>query len=568
MIASCRKGGAFLISDSKPEECFAPEDFDAEARMIGQAAEDFVREELLTQIDRIEKAEEGLMKSLDRKMGELGFTAAETPAVYDGLDLPKPTIALIVEKLGPEPATCLTLQAHAGLAVLPLVMEGNDAQKRKYLPKLASGEWCGSFCLSEPGSGSDALGMKTRAVPAPDGKGYIVKGEKMWVTNAGFADLFTVFARMDDRISAFLIERSFPGVTLGREEEKIGLHGSSTRRVAFEDVHVPAENLLGEAGKAHYAALNTLNLGRYKMAASGLGTGKYALELGVQYALQRHQFGKPIADFGLVKQKVAQMTARLFALESMLYRIGGDMNAAFHEVHHSDVTQPSATLLYRKAASEFAAENALVKFFGTEVQHFCADESMQIHGGYGYTEDFPIAKIFRESRVPRIYEGTNEINRINVTQGLIRRMSELGLDAAISVSQASWPTGVMEMALDAASRLKAVCLSVLKEAWREYGEDLKEQRQEVAAAIADLACYALALESVALRLPKLQEKDAGEMAALIFAREAIFAAHERTDFACQAMGLRPAFFDPPNIDSIAIGRALADKSLARGGYPF
>jgi alkylation response protein AidB-like acyl-CoA dehydrogenase len=417
---------AFLIEPAPAGSTFTPEDFDSETRMMGKAADDFVRNEVLPLLPEIEQAKEGLMRELDRKMGELGFTAAEVPTHYGGLDLPKTTVALIVEKLGPEPATCLTLQAHAGLAILPLVLEGTPAQKTRYLPKLASGEWCGSFCLSETGSGSDALAMRTRAVPT-DG-GYLLNGEKMWVTNAGFADLFTVFAKLNgEQFTAFLVERTTPGVNLGREEHKIGLHGSSTRRVAFENVFVPAENLLGEVGKAHYIALNTLNLGRYKMAASALGTGKYALEVATRYAKDRQQFGQPIANFGLVRHKLARMATHLFALESMLYRTGHLMQAWFDPIHDLPPDHPELHLRYREAASEYAGECALLKFYGTEVQYLCADEGVQIHGGYGYTEDFPIAKIFRESRVPRIYEGTNEINRLNFTQHVIRQMQRAGL---------------------------------------------------------------------------------------------------------------------------------------------
>jgi len=419
---------AFLIEPAPAGSTFTPEDFDSETRMMGKAADDFVRNEVLPLLPEIEQAKEGLMRELDRKMGELGFTAAEVPTHYGGLDLPKTTVALIVEKLGPEPATCLTLQAHAGLAILPLVLEGTPAQKERYLPKLASGEWCGSFCLSETGSGSDALAMRTRAVPTNGG--YLLTGEKMWVTNAGFADLFTVFAKLNgEQFTAFLVERTTPGVNLGREEHKIGLHGSSTRRVAFENVFVPAENLLGEVGKAHYIALNTLNLGRYKMAASALGTGKYALELATRYAKDRQQFGQPIANFGLVRHKLARMATHLFALESMLYRTGHLMQAWFDPIHDLPPDHPELHLRYREAASEYAGECALLKFYGTEVQYLCADEGVQIHGGYGYTEDFPIAKIFRESRVPRIYEGTNEINRLNFTQHVIRQMQRAGLPA-------------------------------------------------------------------------------------------------------------------------------------------
>jgi alkylation response protein AidB-like acyl-CoA dehydrogenase len=579
-----RRSGAFLIESPKAGSTFTPEDFDQEARLIGRAAEEFLRNEVLPRLPEIEQAQEGLMRELDRKMGELGFTAAEVPTHYGGLDLPKTTVALLVERLGAEPATCLTLQAHAGLAILPLVLEGTPAQKARYLPKLASGEWCGSFCLSEPASGSDALAMRTRAARSPDGKGYLLSGEKMWVTNAGFADLFTVFAKLDgEQFSAFLVERAFPGVNLGREEHKIGLHGSSTRRVAFDQVFVPAENLLGEVGKAHYIALNTLNLGRYKMAASALGTGKYALELATRYAQERHQFGQPIANFGLVRQKLADMTTRLFALESMLYRTGALMQEWFEPLHRLPPDHPELHLHYRTAASEYAGECALLKFYGTEVQYLCADEGLQIHGGYGYTEDFPIAKIFRESRVPRIYEGTNEINRLNLTQHLIRQMQRAGLPlieearsrAAQPVEQL--PDSPCEQLTALVEQFRQATLFAFQQAWEAYGEHLREQRQEVAAAIADMVAALYGLDSVVARLPKLEGSaaEAGELSARLLAREGAFTLREKLDLVLNALGastesfrLAERMLSLPRFNAVSARNRLAELVLQRGGYPF
>ncbi len=579
-----QRSGQFLIERTPAQDVFTPEDFDQEARLMGKTAEEFIRNEVLPRLEEIEQAKEGLMRELDRKMGELGFTAAEVPVHYGGLDLPKTTVALIVEKLGPEPATCLTLQAHAGLAILPLVLEGTHEQKTRYLPKLASGEWCGSFCLSETGSGSDALAMKTRAVPAPNGEGYILTGEKMWVTNAGFADLFTVFAKLNgEQFTAFLVERTFPGVNLGREEHKIGLHGSSTRRVAFDNVFVPAQNLLGEVGKAHYIALNTLNLGRYKMAASALGTGKYALEVSTRYAKERHQFGQPIANFGLIRQKLAEMTTHLFALESMLYRTGALMEAWFEPLHHLPPDQPDLHLRYRESASEFAGECALLKFYGTEVQYFCADEGVQIHGGYGYTEDFPIAKIFRESRVPRIYEGTNEINRLNLTQHLIRQMQRAGLPL-IEEARAretkpidtlpAEPYAMLQMLTEG---FRQATLFAFRLAWEAYGDHLREQRQEVAGAIADMTTYLYGLDSIVARLPKLQGM-AGEMAllaGLLFARQGAQMLRERGDLVLNALGapeeshrLLERMVPLPRFNAVEARNRLAEFVLQRDGYPF
>lgn len=582
-VKTQQRSSAFLVQSSSSQETFSPEDFDQDTRMIGKAADDFVRKEVLPLLPQIEQAQEGLMRQLDRKMGELGFTAAEVPAEFEGLDLPKPAVALIVEKLGPEPATCLTLQAHAGLAILPLVMEGTYEQKKKYLPKLGSGEWCGSFCLSETGSGSDALGMKTRATKTPDGKGYLLKGEKMWVTNAGFADLFTVFCKLDgEQFTALLVEKSYPGVNLGREEEKIGLHGSSTRRVGFEDVFVPAENLLGEVGKAHYIALNTLNMGRYKMAASGLGTGKYALELAAKYAQDRQQFGQPISNFGLMRHKLAEMAARLFALESMIYRTGALMQEWFEPIHHLPANQADLYQHYRTSASEYAGECALIKFYGTEVQSFCADEAVQIHGGYGYTEDFPIAKIFRESRVPRIYEGTNEINRLNLVQHLIRQAQRAGVPLLEESRRRegetapNLPLGDIHAVLNTlVEQFRTATLHGFRLAWETYGDQLREQRQEIAGAIADMTCLLYAMESIALRLPKMKgaEGNAAELAALVFARDSASSMLERMEYLLGALNrhdLRSAWLplvQIPEVNSVQLRNQLAEHVLRRDGYP-
>ncbi|GIV08496.1 MAG: acyl-CoA dehydrogenase [Fimbriimonadales bacterium] len=578
MTTSKQRSSVFMIEPASPNDVFTPEDFDSETRMMGKAADDFVRNEVLPLLPEIEQAKEGLMRELDRKMGDLGFTAAEVPAHYGGLDLPKTTVALIVEKLGPEPATCLTLQAHAGLAILPLVLEGNPDQKERYLPKLASGEWCGSFCLSETGSGSDALAMKTRATPT-DG-GYLLSGEKMWVTNAGFADLFTVFAKLNgEQFTAFLVERASQGVVLGREEHKIGLHGSSTRRVAFENVFVPAQNLLGEVGKAHYIALNTLNLGRYKMAASALGTGKYALEVATRYAKDRQQFGQPIANFGLVRAKLARMATHLFALESMLYRTGHLMQAWFEPIHNLPPDHPELHLRYREAASEYAGECALLKFYGTEVQYLCADEGVQIHGGYGYTEDFPIAKLFRESRVPRIYEGTNEINRLNFTQHLIRQMQRAGLPLleearaqADQLGDSAFDGNDTHRMLNVlAKQFRAATLMAFQRAWDAYGDHLREQRQEVAAAIADMAVYLYGLDSMLARLPKLQgaHAEAGELMAMLFAREGAIHINEKLHLVLNALGDEEAtpLISLPRFNAIEAANRLAEQVLARDGYP-
>lgn len=494
-------GGSFLVQDTAPAVVFTPEDFDNEARMIAQTADDFLRKEVFPVVRRLDAHEPGLLESLFGKMAELGLLGVEVPVEFGGLWLPKTTVALLIERLGAEPSICLTHQAHAGLATLPLLFTGTPVQKEKYLPKLASGEIGASYCLSEPNSGSDALGAQTRATLSADGKTWTLNGSKMWVTNASFASLFTVFAKIDgEKFTAFLVERGTPGVEPAREEDKIGLRGSSTRRLQLENVVIPVENQLGEEGRGHVAAFNTLNMGRFKMAASALGAAKHALATTAAYANQREQFKRPISSFGLMQHKLGEMCVRLFALESMIYRTAGYIDGAFHGIEH---TAADAGAEYVKAASEFAVECSIIKVFGTETQFFCVDEGLQIHGGYGYTEDFPIARQFRDGRIPRVYEGTNEINRMVISQALLRKAERAELTVAATQPPRELGDNPIESIATCAHNLKNASLIALVAIRDGFVEELREQQESLAVA-ADLVSFAYGLDSVALRLKKLR----------------------------------------------------------------
>ena len=416
------RGGEFLLRMPAPDEILIPERLDSETRMMAEAASEFLRGEALSAADRIEEKEPGLLPALLRKAGALGLMGTDIPEPYGGLGLKKSAAARVAEALAAEPSFAVSHSVHTTVAPLPLVFFGTPEQKRKYLPHMASGEWIGAFALSESQSASDALAARARAIPSADGSIYTLSGEKMWVTNAGFADLFVVFAKVEERLTAFLIERDTPGLAIGREEHKLGLKGSSTCRILLENAAVPVENRLGREGDGSKIALNALNLGRFKIAASSVGQSKNLLGIAARYAKERKAFGRSIGEFGLIQEKLASMAARIFAGESMLYRLAGYLDAGFEGI---DPDAPDSTARYLAAASEYAAECAMVKVYCTETLGFVADEALQIHGGYGYTEEFPVARAWRDARVTRIYEGTNEINRLNVVTLLAKRIPEL-----------------------------------------------------------------------------------------------------------------------------------------------
>jgi alkylation response protein AidB-like acyl-CoA dehydrogenase len=412
--ASASRGASFL--SSPPDHIFTPEQFVGDERLMIDAAEQFSRKEVLPVLDRLDAQEEGLMPDLIRKAGELGLCGVDTPEEFGGLGLPKNLAARILEYMSLNGSFSVTFGITSGISQVGLSLFGEDAQKAKYLPHLASGEWIGAYALSEPNSGSDALSATTRADRRGDT--YVLNGTKMWISNAKWANLFLVMAKVDgERFSAFLVERDFPGVSIAREEHKMGLKGSSTARLVLEDAVVPAENLLYQEGLGHHVAFNALNLGRFKLSSMSIGPCRDAIALAAAYTQERKQFGQPISSFGLIQKKFALMAAWFYAAESMIYRTGAMVDEAFGQLGGTVDGN-------RKAAEEFAIECSACKVFSTEAQSLIVDEALQCYGGYGFTEEFPIARHYRDARVSRIYEGTNEINRLFIADRFARRVKE------------------------------------------------------------------------------------------------------------------------------------------------
>jgi alkylation response protein AidB-like acyl-CoA dehydrogenase len=583
-------GGAFLVEEAAPDQILTPEELPAEARLMAKSIEEFVRKEVQSQSERIEAHEEGLMRSLVQSAGQLGLLAADVPELYGGLGLPKSTITHLIEKAALNASFSVSIGAHTVIGTLPLLYFGTPEQKQKYLPKLASGEIIGAFALSEANCGSDALSSQTRATLSPDGKHYLLNGTKMWTTNAGFADLFTIFAKIDgEQFTAFLVEKETPGLSLGREEHKLGIRGSSTRRVVLEDAQVPVGNVLGEIGKGYRVALYVLNIGRFNLGTGGLGSSKEVLRIATQYAKQRVQFGKAIAEFGLIQHKLAEMAVRTFVLESMVYRTAGYWDAYFGSI---DASAPDANDRFRAAAEEYAVECAIMKFFGSEVLDYVVDEGLQIHGGFGYTEEFPMARAYRDARINRIFEGTNEINRLTVLDQLMRRAQRGRLalpqaaakvkEAVLSPPSIGGPGGLSEPLEEIGSWVSAIrntILYVAGQAWEALGEQLAEQ-QEVVAAIADMTAALYALESAWLRAKKSRESrvESREMLAAVqvygndacaqveqWARYALAAFSDGDTLRTHLSTLR-RLLKPPAVNTVALRRQIAAAVIEREGY--
>lgn len=509
------RGGEFLLREAEPRDTFIYEDFTSEDLLIAQAADEFIRGEVLPKNDAIDHQEEGLAVQLLKKAGELGLLGADLPEMYGGLGLAKMTSTLLAEKMSLQASFAVSTGAHSGIGTLPILFFGTPEQKKKYVPRLATGELVGAFSLSEAGCGSDPLSARTKATLSPDGKHYLLNGEKMWTTNGGWADVFIVFAKIDgEQFSAFIVERGFPGVSVGREEHKLGIKGSSTRRVILENAQVPVENLLHIAGKGHHVAFGVLNIGRFKLAAAGLGGCREALTIATRYAKDRQQFGKSIAEFGLIKEKLAEMATRIFALESAVYRTAGMLNEAFHGI---DAGAENANELYHHADEEFPVECAILKVLGSEVLDFVADETVQIHGGFGYTEEFPAAQIYRDSRINRIFEGTNEINRLLMLDQMMKRAMKGKLPGMMEAAQAIRselnqpmmpspdPTDPVEQVERHVKNAKKIILMTAGMAVEEVGMQLQE-KQEIVARLSDCMIHLFAMESAWLRVRKLQEK--------------------------------------------------------------
>ncbi|WP_312468921.1 acyl-CoA dehydrogenase family protein [Neobacillus sp.] len=508
------KGGSFLIEDISYQDMLTPEDFTEEHLMIAKTAEDFVEKEVLPQLEHIENHEFGRTVKLLKKAGELGLLAADVPEEFEGLALDKITSSLLTEKMSKAGGFSLSHGAHVGIGSLPIVLFGNDEQKKKYLPALASGEMLAAYALTEPGSGSDALGARTTAKLNAEGTHYILNGEKQWITNAGFADVFVVYAKVDgEHFTAFIVEREFPGVSTGAEEKKMGIKSSSTRTLILEDVPVPVGNLLGEFGRGHVIAFNILNIGRYKLAVGAVGGSKAAFEMTVKYANGRQQFKTPISQFNLTKEKFGTVASKIYAAESSVYRTVG-----LYEENQGKLSaeEQKDIKLVANSIAEYAIECSVNKFFASEVLDYVVDEGVQIHGGYGFMQEYPIERAYRDSRINRIFEGTNEINRLLVPGTFLKKAfkGELPLFQKAMALQEELMMLMPEEPGDEPlaqekhllKNAKKIGLLAAGLAAQKYGKAL-EKEQEVLANIADIASNVYAMESVVLRTEKAMVKE-------------------------------------------------------------
>ena len=511
-VKNLLKGGEFLVKEMNYNDTFTPEDLNEEQHMIIDMVTTFIDTEILPVYDKIEKQEPGLTESLLLKAGELGLLGLAIPEEYGGSGKDFNTNSLLVENMARASSFSLSVGAHIGIGTLPIVYFGNEQQKAHYLPKLATGELKASYCLTEPGSGSDALGAKTTAILNAEGTHYVVNGQKMWITNAGFADVYIVFCQIDgDKFSALIIDRNLEGFSLGAEEAKMGIKGSSTRQVFLENVKVPKENLLGEIGKGHLIAFNILNVGRYKLAAGVLGGSKVALEQAATYALERQQFKVPIATFGAIQYKLAEMATRIYALQSACYRASDAIDNKEKELMASGMPYQEAIM---KAAEEYAIECSLLKFIGSEVLDYCVDENVQVHGGMGYSEELGAARAYRDARINRIFEGTNEINRLLSVDMLLKRAMSGKIDmmtAAMAVQKELMSVPDMNGDDDStalAAEAKAVrnakkaILMTAGAAAQKLMAKLKHE-QEILMNVADMLAAVYSMESTVLRTQKL-----------------------------------------------------------------
>jgi alkylation response protein AidB-like acyl-CoA dehydrogenase len=583
-------GGSFLLETRRPDEIFTPEDFTEQHQLIGQTAEEFAVNEILPNVEKIEHKDFSVTRDLLRKAGELGLSSVEIPEAYGGLEMDKVTAAVIADHIAKYAGFATTWGGHTGIGTLPIVYFGTEEQKKKYLPRLASGEIVGAYALSESTSGSDAMNSRTRAELSADGKHYILNGEKMWITNAGFADLFTVFAKIDgEKFSAFLVERTFPGFSVGAEEHKMGIRGSSTCPIILNDCKVPVENLLGEIGKGHVIAFNILNIGRFKLGAMCVGGGRLSLVNAVSYAKQRKAFNKVIADFGLVREKIANMATLLYVGESLVYRTVGMMDVALGEV---DKTGADAGKEVRKAIEEYAVECSILKVWGSEMIDYIVDETLQIYAGYGFVEEYPAERAYRDARINRIFEGTNEINRLIITGFLLKRAmsGQLPLMPAIkklmdevlsgpSMSEEiEGPLAEERKLLDQAKKLGLFAAGA---ATQKYMQAIQDQ-QEIMGAIADMTIESYAMESAVLRAQKIAEIKGEAAASLPIAMTRVYLsqAMEKIESAAKkiiaavadgdmlrtqlAILRRLAKYEPFN--TVELRQKIAQRVIERGKY--
>jgi alkylation response protein AidB-like acyl-CoA dehydrogenase len=583
-------GGSFLIEDRRPEEVFTPEDFTDEHRQIAQTTDEFALKEIVPNIDKIEHKEFAVTRELIKKASELGLTSVDVPEEYGGMEMDKVSSAIIADYIAKSGSFSVTWGAHVGIGTLPIVYFGTAAQKQKYLPKLASGEWVGAYALSESSSGSDALNCRTRADLSPDGKHYVLNGEKMWITNASFADLYVVFAKIGgEKFSAFIVERTFPGFSVGAEEKKLGIRGSSTCPLILNDCKVPVENLLGEIGKGHVIAFNILNIGRFKLGAGCVGGARTSLQKALSYAKQRKAFGKTLVEFGLIREKLADIATGIYVGECLAYRTVGMIDEALRDI---DKHSPDAATQIRKGIEEYAVECSILKVWGSEMLDRVVDHVVQIYGGYGFVEEYPAERAYRDSRVNRIFEGTNEINRMIITGWLMKRAmsGQLALMPAIkklmdevlsgpsSIEQAE---GALAGEVALLANAKKTALFVAGVASQRYMTDLGEQ-QEVMAALADIIIEVFAMDSAVLRTQKLLAAQGEGTSALpvamtqvylseamarieVAARRVLAAAAEGDNLRIQIAILRRLVkHDPVNV--IGLRQQIAARTIEAGKY--
>src|SRR5580698_7136276 len=530
------RGGSFLITKTSHEDVFTPADLTDDQRLIGQTAEEFMQKEVIPAIPELEAHKDNRpMVTALKKAGEIGLLGGGIPEAYGGAGLDKISATILAEKLATYGSFAVSHGGHSGIGTVPIVYFGTEEQKKKYLPKIASGELLSSYCLSEPQAGSDSLASRTRAVLSPDGKNYILNGQKMWITNGGFADIYVVFAKIDgEKFSCFIVERGTPGFTTGAEEKKMGIKGSSTTPLFFENAAIPAENLLHEPGRGHVVAFNTLNAGRFSLGAFCLGAAKKVLEASSKYAKERGAFGKHLADFGLIKGKLGEMAIRIFAIESEVYRTAGVIEAAVSSSEASaDKTKQSMQVL-----EEYAIESSISKVGGSEVLDFCVDEAVQIFGGYGFHEDYPVARAYRDSRVNRIFEGTNEINRMLIVQMLMKRAMagslplipaamKLADEILAGPSFEDSPSGAWTEEERILAGVKKTFLLVAGAALEKYRDHLAEQ-QEVVATLSDIVMECYAIESSLRRAQKAEMARGSESTSVMADAVRVFL-HDATD---------------------------------------
>jgi len=583
-------GGSFLLESRAPEEVFTPEDFSDQHRLIAQTTEEFAQNEIVPNIEKMEHKDFSVSRELLKKAGELGLSGVEIPEPYGGLEMDKVTAAVIADHIAKYAGFATTWGGHTGIGTLPIVYFGTEEQKQKYLPRLATGEIVGAYALSEATSGSDALNCRARATLSSNGKHYLLNGEKMWITNAGFADLFTVFAKVDgEKFTAFLVERDFPGFSVGGEEHKMGIRGSSTCPIILNDCCVPVENVLGEVGRGHLIAFNILNIGRFKLGAMCVGGARNSLDNAIAYAKQRKAFGKVIADFGLVREKLGKMAALTYVGESLVYRTVGLMDAALSAVDKSAGDASTQTL---KAVEEYAVECSIIKVWASEMLDYVVDETVQVYGGYGFVEEYPAERTYRDARINRIFEGTNEINRLIITGFLLKRAmsGQLALMPAIKQLMDEVVTGPplseeLEGSLAEEQKLveaaKKIGLFAAGAATQKYMQAIQDQ-QEIMGAIADIVMEIYAMESVLLRTRKMIEAkgEAGFELPIAIARVYVAHALEKIDASARkivsavaegdmlrtqlAILRRLGKHDPSN--TIELGQIIAQKVIEQGKY--